>query len=112
MKALVAGRTGNSLVRVLGSDISIPVLLTDDNGVPIDISVAVVKAQFFVGPSRAATVSKEITVAPRGGVIGFGDIVISDAEAVLARNTYYVWLYYSLAGDVKIAAVPSTIQFI
>lgn len=110
MKAFITGREANSVEHMLGADISIPVMLTDDDGVPEDISAATISAEFIIGLSRGTAPVKSISLTARVAR-GFTDIVIADSEAVLTRQSYYVWLKTSVAGTVKISSTPSIITF-
>lgn len=108
MKAFISSREANSVEHMLGADISIPVMLTDDDGVPEDISAATITAEFIIGLSRDAAPVKTLSLTARV-IRGFTDIVIADSEGVLTRQSYYVWLKTSVAGTVKIASSPSII---
>lgn len=106
MKALIAGNEANSLDRMLGSNISLPVLVTDDDGVPEDLATAVVTAEFIVGVDRTTAPAKTITLTARANR-GFTDITIAAGETTLTRGSYYVWIKTVAGGVTKIAASPS-----
>jgi hypothetical protein len=106
MKALLVGRTANTIEKMLGSDFSIPVLVCDDDGVPIDISAHTIVAEFFEDVGRIALPFKTITLTARA-TKGFTDIPVSDGEATLVRDDYYVWIKITLAGAVQISSSPS-----